>query len=138
MEPHPFQALVLDRKKPSPQAGRRVDQEPLLCALGLQGGCLQLLVCSGEWEAFLKLWFRSRQRAVPTTTLAVSHFPKGFANIKEQRGNKHRKYSKYKKKYRLQRKGLWNTKTCFQGSRFECSFIQWCVLMPECPNLWEQ
>lgn len=30
------------------------------------------------------------------TALAVSHFPKGFANIKEQKGKEYRERSKYK------------------------------------------
>lgn len=73
-----------------PQAGRGADQGLLLCALGPPGGCLQLLVCvvkRGSVPAFLKLWFRSHDNS------CCQPFPKGLANVKEQKGNKYREHS---------------------------------------------
>lgn len=80
------------------QAGREADPGPLLGSLGLQGGSLQLLVCGGQGEcSCLFQDLVQIQKAVPTAPLAVSYFPKGFANIKEQKGNKYRGHSKCKK-----------------------------------------
>ena len=107
-EPHPFQALVLDRNPPPRQGGELTQgfsSVPLASRVAASSYCC--VVGSGSlFKALVQIQTKSCSHTLP-----VSHFPKGFASIKDQKGNKYGTASI--KRHRLQRTGLGTTKTYF-------------------------